>query len=181
VITKEQLKEAFDLLAELIDSWNDAAADDDRGRDNKVLCLTIWDDGSGRLGTVWQHVGEMNTTCEFDNTDELVAYLNRWMRLESSEVPDRKLTAEQYLKQFSPVQRLEALRRHIPDDWSDGPSDEEILGPEGWRQVPPVWLEPFEQPGMVTLAEIRESGGFADKVARGNVVTKAHHGNGAKL
>ncbi len=85
------------------------------------------------------------------------------MRLKRGEAPTRKLTAEQYLKQFSPVQWLEALRSYIPNDGSDGPSDNEILGAEGWRQFAPIWMEPFEQPGMVTLAEIREVGGFAER------------------
>lgn len=83
--TKQHLREALDLLAGLIDSWNDAAADGDRGRDNKALCLTLWDDGSGRLGTVWRHVDEMNTQCGFDNVEELAEYLGGWMRLGSGE------------------------------------------------------------------------------------------------
>lgn len=49
-MTKSQLEAVYDALVELADSWNDAAANEDRGRGNKFLILTIADDGSGMIG-----------------------------------------------------------------------------------------------------------------------------------
>lgn len=47
---KEQLEAVHEALVEILDAWNDAAADEDRGRANDALVLTLWDDGSGFLG-----------------------------------------------------------------------------------------------------------------------------------
>jgi hypothetical protein len=49
-MTPAQLEAVHDALVQIVDSWNDAAADEDRGRSNDALCLTLYDDGSGRLG-----------------------------------------------------------------------------------------------------------------------------------
>ncbi len=47
---RTQLEAVHEVLTELIDGLNDAAADEDRGRSNDALCLTVFDDGSGRCG-----------------------------------------------------------------------------------------------------------------------------------
>lgn len=49
-MTRKQLEAVHEALTEIIDSWNDAAADEDRGRSNDALVLTLDDDGSGSLG-----------------------------------------------------------------------------------------------------------------------------------
>jgi hypothetical protein len=49
-ITKGQIASVMNALTEIVDSWNDAAQDDDRGRSNDLLILTVADDGSGHLG-----------------------------------------------------------------------------------------------------------------------------------
>lgn len=45
-----ELEKVLDALARLAGGWNDAAADDDRGRTNHAVTLTVFDDGSGRIG-----------------------------------------------------------------------------------------------------------------------------------
>lgn len=75
-MTRRQLEAVHDALAELIDSINDAGADEDRGRSNDALCLTIFDDGSGRLGCrKWFSTGETEDWSDFDNFDQLVEVL----------------------------------------------------------------------------------------------------------
>lgn len=49
-MTREQLEAVVNELVAVVDSWNDAQADDDRGKGNNAICLTLWDDGSGRIG-----------------------------------------------------------------------------------------------------------------------------------
>ena len=49
-MTRTQLEAVWEALVEIVDSWNDAAADEDRGRSNDRICLTLCDDGSGSLG-----------------------------------------------------------------------------------------------------------------------------------
>lgn len=73
------------------------------------------------------------------------------------------MTVKEYLSQFTPEQLLKACqipRPKYPFDNSEEPTDEQILAPDGWRWIAPVWMQDFEQPGMVTLEEIREQGGF---------------------
>jgi len=48
---EEQIRNTIYALVDLIGWWNDAGSDHDRGRDNKMLVITLWDDGSGRVGT----------------------------------------------------------------------------------------------------------------------------------
>ncbi len=76
-ITRKQLTTVVEALTELIDNWNDDAMDDDRGRDNNALCLLIWDDGSGQLGTQWGDV--FNKQMEFDSPEELADALAPWL------------------------------------------------------------------------------------------------------
>ena len=76
-ITREQVITVVEALAELIDNWNDDAMDEDRGRDNNTLCLLIWDDGSGQLGTQWGDV--FNKQMEFSNAEELADQLAPWL------------------------------------------------------------------------------------------------------
>jgi hypothetical protein len=50
MVTDQTIQEFIELLAEEIDTVNDAAADDDRGRGDHGLILIIFEDGSGRIG-----------------------------------------------------------------------------------------------------------------------------------
>lgn len=97
VSARAQLTNTLTALAELIDDWNDAAADDDRGRDHTMLVLTLWDDGSGRIGTAHGYGDEdradpsgqfydiaVNLQGGFNDTDGMVDYLLEWV--EGSEV-----------------------------------------------------------------------------------------------
>lgn len=49
-MTKAQLEAVIEELVAIVDSWNDAQADDDRGRGNDGIVLSLWDDGSGTIG-----------------------------------------------------------------------------------------------------------------------------------
>ena len=87
--TKEQITGVFNALAGLISDWNDLADDGDRGRDNKMLVLTIWDDGSGRIGTASGYENEdshdtfftvnANLQGGFNTSDEMAAYIRDWI------------------------------------------------------------------------------------------------------
>jgi len=88
-ITRKQVTTVIEALAELIGDWNDDAMDDDRGRDNNALCLLVWDDGSGQLGTKWGDVSKhliFNKQMEFDNADELADALAPWLDFVEDEV-----------------------------------------------------------------------------------------------
>lgn len=82
-MTRAEIENVLNALAEIIDGWNDAAADEDRGRRNDALCLTVFDDGSGRLGrrcwTYSDKPGEPDMDVEdwhdFDDADGLVKLL----------------------------------------------------------------------------------------------------------
>ena len=76
-ITKQQLITTLEALTELIDQWNDDAMDEDRGRDHNALCLLIWDDGSGMLGTQFGNV--FNKQMEFDDSEGLCQALEPWL------------------------------------------------------------------------------------------------------
>ena len=80
--TRQQLVGVVEALIELIDEWNDNAMDGDRGRNNNALCLLIWDDGSGMLGTQFGDV--FNKQMEFDNSEELCQALEPWFDFEES-------------------------------------------------------------------------------------------------
>lgn len=74
---------------ELIDGWNDDLMDDDRGRGNDALCLLIWEDGSGKLGTQFGDI--FNQQMEFDTPEELYQALTLWFDF----IPDEENTEEQ--------------------------------------------------------------------------------------
>jgi hypothetical protein len=75
-VTKDQLEAVVDALAEVVDSWNEAAADDGRGPANDALCLTIWDDGSGSLGRrSWGTPNEVEDWHGFQDTAGLAEIL----------------------------------------------------------------------------------------------------------
>ncbi len=76
-ITKTQLITTLEVLTELIGEWNIDDADEDRGRDHNALCLLIWDDGSGMLGTQFGAV--FNKQMEFDNSEGLYKALEPWL------------------------------------------------------------------------------------------------------
>ena len=79
-ITKTQLITVIEALTELIDEWNDLSMDDDQGRDNSALCLLIWDDGSGMLGTQFGDV--FNKKVEFDDAEGLCHMLRPWLNFQ---------------------------------------------------------------------------------------------------
>lgn len=67
-------------LAEALWHWNGVVVDDDRGRDNKALCIALWDDGSGRVGTIYGYSDiDMNLELEFTDTDQLATYLDDYI------------------------------------------------------------------------------------------------------
>lgn len=72
---KWHIKYVIYRLVDLIDSWNDACEDGDRGRCNDALTITIFDDGSGKVGT--QFGEHFNPQFEFDNANELVEWLDQ--------------------------------------------------------------------------------------------------------
>lgn len=75
-LTREQLEAVIEGLVVIVDSWNDAAADEDRGRSNDAICLTLWDDGSGRIGRrSWFESNQVEDWHEFNNLDELIQKL----------------------------------------------------------------------------------------------------------
>lgn len=88
---KTQLTNALDSLVGLINEWNDAAEDGDRGRDNKMLVLTLWDDGSGRIGTAHGYAKDTGSFCDvsmniqegWNDTTGLVSFLLEWVDAQS--------------------------------------------------------------------------------------------------
>lgn len=92
---QQQLTQVLHTLASVINNWNDLAEDGDRGRDNAGLCLTLWEDGSGRIGTFHVYDDDsgtfsqltMNIQHGFNTVEELVSYLLDWVP-ESFEVPE---------------------------------------------------------------------------------------------
>lgn len=77
---KESLRVGMEILTEIIDQWNDACADEDRGRCNNALGLIIYDDGSGRVVTYTGLLGKdfLNTQIEFGDIAEGVERLADW-------------------------------------------------------------------------------------------------------
>lgn len=75
-MTRAQLEAVHDALTQLVDAWNDAAADEDRGRSNDAICLTLFDDGSGRIGRrrAWER-DRVEDWHDFDDLDGLVKVL----------------------------------------------------------------------------------------------------------
>ena len=83
---RKQLVNVLDALAGLAELWNESAADDDRGRDNAMLVLALWEDGSGRIGTAHDYDRQtgrfitlsINTQQVFENTEHAADYLLEW-------------------------------------------------------------------------------------------------------
>jgi hypothetical protein len=77
---KESLRVGMEILAEIINQWNDACANDDRGRCNNALGLIIYDDGSGRVVTYSSFLGEdfLNNQIEFGDIAEGMDRLADW-------------------------------------------------------------------------------------------------------
>jgi len=78
-MTKEKLLECLEHLTVLIDEWNESPDPEDRGNSNDALCLLLWDDGSGRVGTVYQAPEKLNEQLQFDNIEGLADYLMDWI------------------------------------------------------------------------------------------------------
>lgn len=82
-LTREKLEAVVDALVEVVGSWNDAAQDEDLGRSNDLLILTLADDGSGSvgrrrpdyLGPDGQVVRDVEDWHEFADVDGLVRVL----------------------------------------------------------------------------------------------------------
>lgn len=79
------------------------------------------------------------------------------------------MTAEEYLKQFTPQQWLAVYEQKMEGFYPEDITKDTILNSDGWKHVPPAWVEHLEERGMVTLEEIREQGGFG------------HHGTNVEL
>ncbi len=75
-MTRSQLESVFDALVEIIDSWNSAAEDEDRGRSNNLICLTLGDDGSGMVGRRWPGEDRVEDFHQFDDIGDLVRVLD---------------------------------------------------------------------------------------------------------
>ncbi len=75
-MTRNQLEAVVDAFVEIIDSWNDGDVDEDRGRSNNAICLTLWDDGSGKIGRRFSEGHEVEDFHEFDDIIDLVRVLS---------------------------------------------------------------------------------------------------------
>lgn len=85
-MTKRELEAVHEELVSIVDGWNDAAADEDRGRANDALCLTLYDDGSGRVGRrLWYENSRVEDFYGFNNLDDLLKAL---VDNENTEVDD---------------------------------------------------------------------------------------------
>ena len=83
-MTKQELYIFLEALRYFIEDCNDAVADDDRGRANDALCLVLYDDGSGMIGTMGMGIpaptaGEMNVQCAFATIEHAVDFLADWL------------------------------------------------------------------------------------------------------
>jgi hypothetical protein len=78
-MTRRELENVIDSLVEIAYSWNQGAADEDRGPDSSALCLTLFDDGSGRLGRRrWTGIPgnlDVEDYYDFNNLEELARVL----------------------------------------------------------------------------------------------------------
>jgi len=83
ILTKVQVKQAMELLADVAENWNDCAEDGDRGRGNDALGLLVFEDGSGMLGSVFDSVENWNNQFTFETLDELAQYIIQWCNLGS--------------------------------------------------------------------------------------------------
>jgi hypothetical protein len=80
---KQALQTTMEALTDLINQWNDAAEDGDRGRANDAIALIIWDDGSGRVCTYFpgfEGRGEhLISQMEFGDIEEALDRLMEWL------------------------------------------------------------------------------------------------------
>lgn len=68
----------YEALIELIQGWNQAADDGDRGPANDAVALILYDDGSGRIGTMSWVEREIHGMEDFRNEAELRALLGKY-------------------------------------------------------------------------------------------------------
>ena len=73
-MTRRQLEAVIDALAEVADSWNEGATDDDRVKPSDALCLSLKSDGSGIIGRLGYY-GDMNPIHTFGCFDGLCRVL----------------------------------------------------------------------------------------------------------
>jgi hypothetical protein len=84
-MTRSQLEAVHDMLAELIGSWNNAAAREDRGPPNNAIVLTVSDDGSGSIGRRRSGEDTVEDFHAFRDVDELVKVLEECEYVEIDE------------------------------------------------------------------------------------------------
>lgn len=90
-MTKHELGAVVETMADVADSWNDAAADGDRGRGNDQIVISVFDDGSGSIGKrSWN--GEVEDLARFDDAAALV-----------------KIFEEEYAYEFGPSGGLKQM------------------------------------------------------------------------
>lgn len=85
-MTREQLEAVHEALTDLVGAWNDASADEDKGPNNHAITLTLWDDGSGRIG-VRKFGNEVEDMHGFDDFDGLVKVLTEGEYVEFDKSP----------------------------------------------------------------------------------------------
>lgn len=73
----DQIEPLLNALAEIIDSWNDAQYDGDRGRGNNAITLTVYDDGSGRIGARRSHDDQVEDLYDFNDAAQLADILEQ--------------------------------------------------------------------------------------------------------
>ena len=74
-MTKAQLEAVVEALVEIVSSWNEAAADEDRGPGNDAICLTLGDDGSGSIGRRNWFADSVEDFHDFADLDDLIGIL----------------------------------------------------------------------------------------------------------
>lgn len=84
-MTRTQLEAIHEALTELIDCWNAAAEDGDRGRAQDALCLTLYDDGSGSLGRRSPHTDQVEDWHTFNDAECLWRLLTEEWGLEGED------------------------------------------------------------------------------------------------
>lgn len=88
-MTPGQLTSVIEGLAETVGSVNRAMEDDDRGTGNKAICLTVYDDGSGRIG-YRSHGSEVEDIGDFDSAEDAVAAIESLVGADFDPVPKQR-------------------------------------------------------------------------------------------
>ena len=110
IVNKEQFQKALEALTELIDAWNDLGHEHESGHLNNALCLLLWDDGSGRLGTVFGRPETFNEQTEFDSPAGLVDYLADWLKYDETKIADLlNLSDRHHLELMAEIERLRGI------------------------------------------------------------------------